>query len=710
MFRDLPEIGPEIAERPGRDESDRQKQRLSSGQTPQFGLDWRPESGRLYIASIGLFLSSNALRTDEYSMQKEDIVVLIVEDDQTLGQALKEVITRAGYKPLLVARPDEALARLKLQPIHAAIIDCMLPKMNGKDLAIKLRTEIPGDLPVIMTSGIFKDKSYSRDVIQATGAAAFLTKPFDLEEVLQILERKLVLLIEVPVLPIYELLNNPKPSAKERIRCINDAEQVHGFDLPWIFSLLLDERVSGHLNIITADGEVAGVGFSRGNIVQVNVKDAQSYFGVLLVEKGFISPEELEEILARGKTRRMGEQLIEANVLSPHAVNIVIAEQQSIRLSKTISNTSCKVNFIESRDISEDAQTDRNLLTELIDDWIASKLPIEWLKSFYIPWMSHEIVKGPEFSDDHPALMLNCLGRLTHFHKKAVSGLTLDQLATQYENIEAPFYRAIHSLVLNRIVIFGEQKKHVNYDAQRTRLAKLDSELEGQTFFERLGLSQKAKEQEIKRSFHELAKVLHPDKLSAETPNDVRELTRSAFGKISQAYETLSNNNQKDAYVKELEQGRAELVLQAESLTELGKTFLSKGDIKRASEQFDEAASFAPPGPELRLLMMWSKLKLQTRQGDQKFSESIRDELNQIPPEDRHNSTYYFVKGLLMKYTDNLDHARKGFEHAVAIDPDFIDARRELNLLKLQNKQNKPTDILRGDLKDVVGKLFGKKK
>ncbi len=643
-------------------------------------------------------------------MQKEEITILIVEDDQTLGQAIKEAVTRAGYKPLLVTRPDDALSRLKLQPIHAAVIDCMLPKMNGKDLGIKLRTEVSNDLPIIMTSGIFKDKGYSRDAIQATGAAAFLIKPFDLEEILLILERKLVHLIEVPVLPIYQLLNNPKPSAKERIRCINDAEQVHGFDLPWIFSLLLDERISGHLNIITADGEVAGVGFSKGNIVQVNVKDAQSYFGVLLVEKGFISPEELEEILARGKTRRMGEQLIEANVLSPHAVNIVIAEQQSIRLSKTISNTSCKVNFIESHDISEDAQTDRSLLTELIDDWITSKLPVEWLRSFYMPWMSHEIAKGPEFSDDHRALMLNCLGRLTHFHKKAVSGLTLDQLATQYDNMEAPFYRAIHSLVLNRIVIFGEQRKLVNYDAQRTRLAKLDVELEGQTYFERLGLSQKAKDQEIKRSYHELAKVLHPDKLGPETPADVRELTRSAFRKISQAYETLSDNTQKESYVKELELGRAELVLQAESLTELGKTFLGKSDIKRAREQFQQAAGFAPPGPELRLLMMWCKMKLQTRLGDERFSDSIRDELNQIPPEDRHNSTYYFVKGLLLKYTDTLDHARKSFEHAVAIDPDFIDARRELNLLKLQNKQSKPTDILRGDLKDVVGKLFGKKK
>jgi hypothetical protein len=71
---------------------------------------------------------------------------------------------------------------------------------------------------------------------------------------------------------------------------------------------------------------------------------------------------------------------------------------------------------------------------------------------------------------------------------------------------------------------------------------------------------------------------------------------------------------------------------------------------------------------------------------------------------------YYFVKGLLLKYTDEIENSRKCFAHAVAIDHDFIDARRELNLLRLSKQNNKPTDLLRGDLKDVVGMLFKKKK
>lgn len=643
-------------------------------------------------------------------MLKEDLKILIVEDDQTLGKALKEVVARAGYKPILCSRPDEALSAIKLQLVHGAIIDCMLPKMNGRDLAIKLRDEVSKDLPVILMSGIFKDKGYAREALQTTGAIAFLTKPFDLEELTATLDRKLSHLADFPLIPIYDVMGKAQPSAKERIRAINDTEQVHGFDLPWLYSLLLDQSISGHLNIITADGEVAGVGFQKGHIVQVNLKDTQSYFGVLLVEKGFVSPAELEKVLANGKTRRMGEQLVEANVLSPHAVSIVISEQQSIRLSKTVSDTSCKVNFIESNDISEDAQTDRNTYTELMDDWVASKIPIEWLKSFYLPWMPHTIRKGPEYNETHRVITHNCLSRLPDFLKKAMAGITLEQLAQQFDGKEEQFFRALHVLVLCRIISFGEQRKNVNHDAHKLRLHRLNQEYEKQTHFERLGVSSKAKDQEIKRAYHELAKVLHPDKLPVNTPSDVRDLTRQVFQKISTAYEVLSDTNRKTKYLNELEQGRAEMILQAETLSEQAKVFLGKGDFKKAHDLLTEAHKMAPPNSEQRLLLLWARIKTQTKIGDIKFTEDVKDLLNHIPPEDRHNSTYYFVKGLLLKYAEDVVNARKCFDHAVAIDPDFIDARREVNLLKLSKQNNKPTDLLRGDLKDVVGMLFKKKK
>ena len=61
--------------------------------------------------------------------------------------------------------------------------------------------------------------------------------------------------------------------------------------------------------------------------------------------------------------------------------------------------------------------------------------------------------------------------------------------------------------------------------------------------------------------------------------------------------------------------------------------------------------------------------------------------------------------------TGDFENSKKNLQHAVSLDPDFIDARREIMLVgSSQSADNKPVDLLRGDLKDVVGLLFKKKK
>lgn len=643
-------------------------------------------------------------------MLKEDLTILIVDDDITFGKAMKEAMSRAGFKAMHASKPDDALSSIKLQPIHAAIIDCMLPKMNGKDLAKKIKEETSASLPVLLISGIYKDKNFAREAMQSTGAIGFITKPFELASLVKTIEDKLEHMIDAPLAPLQSLLVKHEISSKERIRAVNETEEVHGFDLPWIYSVLMHPRVNGHLNIISADGEVCGVGFQKGSIVQVNQKDAKSYFGVLMVENGFISQAEIEEVMQHGgKTKKMGERLVESNVLSPHAIQIVMAEQQGLRLSKTVANTSVKVNFIESDEMREDAILDRTAFTELLGEWLNSKVTGEWLKSEYMPWMRFNIKKGPEFSPSHRVLSVPVVQRIPKLIDTLLAADTLENALSEIKQSEEDVFRALHALLITRIVRFGDQKTHQDYEAQRKRLTKINEDLKHQSHFERLGISQKAKESEIKRAYHELAKIFHPDKLAPDSPNDIRELTREAFNKINQAYEALSNPAAKEAYLAELEQGRAESVLQAEQYTEQARPLLTKGDIRKGRELLERAVTLAPPTTETRLLLMWAKLKTPGTEKDPQAIDAIKDEIGKIPPEDRHVPTYYFVKGLLMKALGDLDAARKSFEHAVSMASDFIDARRELNVIALQ-KNNKPTDLLRGDLKDVVGLLFKKKK
>jgi len=65
-------------------------------------------------------------------MKKEDIRILIAEDDVILGKALKQAVDRAGFHADHFARPDEALSATKRQSYHACVVDCM-PPQNARD-------------------------------------------------------------------------------------------------------------------------------------------------------------------------------------------------------------------------------------------------------------------------------------------------------------------------------------------------------------------------------------------------------------------------------------------------------------------------------------------------------------------------------------------------------------------------------------------------
>jgi len=647
-------------------------------------------------------------------MQKEDVHILIVDDDATLGKSLSEALTRQGLKATHIAKPDEVLKFIKLQAIQLAIVDCMLPKMNGRDLTKAMRqaykSDTGRDLPVILMSGIYKDRAFAREATQQTGAINFMTKPFELKELFAEVNKVIQPLLDPPLVRLQQFLMMGDLSPKERIACVDEADTVHGFDLPWIFSLLMHKNISGHLNIISADGDVAGVGFQDGAIVQVYQEDLKSYFGVLLVEHGCMTQSELDDFMKNAGGKKLGERLVESNLISPHMIEIVMAEQQGIRLSSTIANTSVKVNFIESDEMRVNSVIDRSTLIDLINEWLTSKFTDDWLKSYYVPWQAHGVKQGAEWASTHRVFSTAAIQRVPDVAKVLLASPSLDAAQIALKVDDARFYRAVHALVVSRVVRFSETAAKGDYDAQRNRLKKLNETLAAQNYFERLGVSQKAKDSEFKRAYFELAKVLHPDKLPQDAPADVRDLTKQTFEKISAAYNALTDAKSKEQYIKELEKGDAESQLQAESLSEQARTLLTKGDIKKAREALEQAIKLAPPRSETKLLHIWARLKTQGAAREPGLLTAINEELGGIPPEDRHNALFFFVRGIFMATNGDLDGARRNFDHVLNQNPDFIEARRELQLLAQAEQSTKTVNLFSGDLKDVVGMLFKKKK
>jgi two-component system, OmpR family, response regulator VanR len=100
--------------------------------------------------------------------------ILVVEDERDIAVAIEAYLVNQGYKVFIGGDGVEGLEIVERETIHLAIVDVMMPRMNGITFTMKLREN--HDFPVIILSA----KSEDVDKIMGLnmGADDYITKPF----------------------------------------------------------------------------------------------------------------------------------------------------------------------------------------------------------------------------------------------------------------------------------------------------------------------------------------------------------------------------------------------------------------------------------------------------------------------------------------------------------------------------------------------------
>jgi CheY-like chemotaxis protein len=109
-------------------------------------------------------------------------VVLVVDDEVPIRTLLRQTLLEEGYEVLEAGDGPAALELAATNAIEVVLLDIRLPGMDGSAVAQALR-DSPGDTPRIV---ILTAARYSDELVD--GADAYLSKPFDLDELLQIVE------------------------------------------------------------------------------------------------------------------------------------------------------------------------------------------------------------------------------------------------------------------------------------------------------------------------------------------------------------------------------------------------------------------------------------------------------------------------------------------------------------------------------------------
>jgi FixJ family two-component response regulator len=108
-------------------------------------------------------------------------VICLLDDDPSVLKAVARLLSSAGWHVQQFSDPEKFLEYARIHRSPVAVIDVWMPLMNGLEVQSRLRQVSPSTRVIIFTG---KDDPRVRSTALNAGASAFLTKPFDDEELL----------------------------------------------------------------------------------------------------------------------------------------------------------------------------------------------------------------------------------------------------------------------------------------------------------------------------------------------------------------------------------------------------------------------------------------------------------------------------------------------------------------------------------------------
>lgn len=108
--------------------------------------------------------------------------ILIVDDDQTIGFMLKDILEFSGHDVTVSQQPRKTKENIVQNDIELILLDKLISGVDGTDVCKKLKSDDEvAHIPVIMMSALHNVD----EICKAAGAQDFLSKPFDMETLLE---------------------------------------------------------------------------------------------------------------------------------------------------------------------------------------------------------------------------------------------------------------------------------------------------------------------------------------------------------------------------------------------------------------------------------------------------------------------------------------------------------------------------------------------
>jgi CheY-like chemotaxis protein/DnaJ-domain-containing protein 1 len=639
--------------------------------------------------------------------------ILCVDNDRNLCEILAKALRGEGHAVSVAHDGDRALEAVQELRPSLVLLDLMLPRRDGFAVLEGVRALPPplSTLPVVLITGCSPTPEYNRRA-ESLGAAALLRKPVSLETLLSVVAR--------------ELGQAPRAGRSKSGPSLTEADLSGSFEqlpFPALLHHLHGLRATGVLHLSSARKR-KWVQLRDGYPIAMRSNLVNECLGNFLVRAGRITASDLAESRRHmGGGKLQGEILVAMQILTEEEIAGSLRIQAEEKLFEIFTWPEGAFRF----EVGGILQRANELALErspanLIMEGVRSRLAIERIDAHFAA-NSHCLLKPAEspfhrFQEvDLDATQQKLLRELERPRRLAdFIGASEIQRRTVYGLISAGLLELQGETAAPRASATKSPPKRAKLavpasrDARPTplreivrpppdtgnaaELMELARRFRDQGPFQILGVGESADEQEVQAAYAKLCEKTHPDRAS-NASEAVRTLAGEVFALVESAYATLMDARRRQEYLlgqKKAEREAAERevgkrALDAETNFQQGDAALRARDYESALRCFGRALELYPDEGEYHAHYGWA-LHLCHPNNPAMAGEAMEHVQRGMKLAPDREKPYLFM-GRLCKAIGRVDAAEKMFTRALKIQPDCLDALRELRLINMRREKGK---------------------
>jgi CheY-like chemotaxis protein/DnaJ-domain-containing protein 1 len=624
--------------------------------------------------------------------------VLCIESDPDLGELITRALRESGLRVVEASEAVRALALAHEDPPQLVLLSVDLSQGAGLAPLEAIR-ELPdgtGRLPVIL---LCDRPPLAEEALRAAAldASAVLTKPVPLRKLLAV---------------VNEVVSKSSRIPAGEARPPQPGEGVSGslerMPFPFLLHHLHGLRADGVLHV--ADGKKRKwVQLHNGQPTAVRSNLVSECLGNLLVRSG-----RLEAEVAAESRRRMqegmlqGEVLVAMAALSEADVSVALREQADEKFFEIFAWGGGEFRFErESRLHKCSGLAGPRSTANLILHGVRTRTPIERIDATLERRAERALARteSPYYRFQEVGLEDGLRGWVD-----GLDGAPVGEVLSAAEEQRRCLYALLATGFLTlrprgggasgaepprarRVLREVQAPTHGSEEAERIRaeLTELAAGMVDRDPFEILGLPETASDEEIRARYEELCERTHPDRVG----DAVRELAERVFQRVEEAFAILSDPRSRQEHLlarrragreaAEIDEGRR--AVEAELRFQKGQAALRQRDYDEALQCFQEAVELYPDEGEYHAHVGW--VIHVSRPNDHKRAEEALRHIKRGIKLARDREKPYLFMGRVCNAIGRSDVAVKMFSRAVQIQPDCVEALRELRLINMRREKEK---------------------